>query len=200
MKKLIAVFLAVTILTACNDSAKKVVVMSKGPAEINTDAKTIKAKDGAGHEEKVLVLGGGKILFRLSTPAGEATVELLENGLYIINVKNDTIIGSYQKYSNPKLTQPAMSQEVLKQRIDSLQLLLEGKNITAANRNYFILPNQATKITDNKEAEIVGPYHQMISAEKKDGKDPEVYRFYSIREIREMIVKMRALTAQPPTP
>lgn len=189
--------MAVTILTACNDSAKKVIVMSKGAAEINTDAKTIKAKDGAGHEEKVLVLGGGKILFRLATPAGEATVELLENGLYIINVKNDTIIGSYQQYSNPKLTQPAMSQQVLKQRIDSLQLLVEGKNITAANRNFFILPNQATKITDNKEAEIVGPYHQMISAEKKDGKDPEVYRFYSIREIREMIVKMRALTAQP---
>jgi hypothetical protein len=34
----------------------------------------------------------------------------------------------------------------------------------------------------------------MRSAEKKDGEDPEVYRFYSIKEIRETIAKLQALT------
>jgi len=34
----------------------------------------------------------------------------------------------------------------------------------------------------------------MRSAEKVDGKDPEIYRFYSIKEIREMIAKLQALT------
>ncbi len=194
MKKIFAVLGSLILLASCNDSAKKVVVMSKGVADINTDTKTIKAKDGAGHQEQVLVLGGGKVVFKLSTPAGEATVELLENGLYIINVKNDTIVGSYQKYSDPKLTQNAMTQDILKERIDSLQLLSEGKNVSAANHNFFILPNQAAKITDNKEADIVGPYHQMVSAEKKNGKDPEVYRFYSIKEIREMIMKLKVLS------
>ena len=170
------------------------VVMSKGPAEISTDNKTIKAADGSGHDEKEIMLGGGKTVFKLSTPAGEATVELLENGLYIVNVKNDTIIGSYQKYGDPKLAQNMISQETLKRQIDSLQLLSEGKNVSDANRNFYILPNHATRITDNTDAMIVGPYHRMRSAEKVDGKTPEVYRFYSIKEIRENIMKMEAMT------
>ena len=79
--------------------------MSKGEADIDLNAGTIKAKDGSGHVEKLLSIDSKKLSFKLSTPAGEATVEMLDNGLYIINVKNDTIIGSYQKYSSPKLTQ-----------------------------------------------------------------------------------------------
>ena len=200
MKKIIALLSLVILLSAC-DNDKKIIVMSKGAADINTDTKTIKATDGASHEEKITMASAGKVIYTLSTPAGEATVELLENGYYIINVKNDTIIGSYQKYSDPKLAQNMITQESLKQKIDSLQLLSEGKNISATNRNFFILPNHAAKITDNKDAIIVGPYHQMRSAEKIDGKDPEVYRFYSIKEIREMIGRLQALTEpHPPTP
>ncbi|MEN9684262.1 MAG: hypothetical protein RLZZ28_48 [Bacteroidota bacterium] len=186
-------FVFVLILASCSD--KKIVVMSKGPAVINTDAKTITAKEGAGHEEKEITLGGGKMVFKLNTPAGEAVVELLENGLYIVNVKNDTIIGSFVKYGDPKKAQTSVTQEELKKQTDSLQLLLEGKNVSEANRNFFILPNTAKKITDNTKAMIVGPYHRMTSAETVDGKAPDVYRFYSIREIREMIVKLQVLTA-----
>jgi len=194
MKKIITFLIAAILLAACADHNKKIVVMSKGDAEINTDAKTIKATAGASHEEKIAFVKGDKVIFKLSTPAGEATVELLENGVYIINVKNDTIIGSYQKYSDPKVAQNTITQESLKQKIDSLHLLVEGKNVSEANRNFFILPNQATRITGNTDAMIVGPYHQMRSAEKIDGKDPEVYRFYSIKEIREMISRLQALT------
>ena len=56
MKKLIALLGMIILLASCNDSAKKVVVMSKGVADINIDTKIIKAKDGAGHQEQVLVL------------------------------------------------------------------------------------------------------------------------------------------------
>lgn len=94
--------------------------MSKGPSEINTDTKTIKAADGGGHEEKTVVVSGDKVAFKLFTPAGEATIELPESGLYLINAKNDTIIGSYQQYSDPKLAHNMITQESLKQRIDSL--------------------------------------------------------------------------------
>lgn len=194
MQKIISLVLIVVFFTACAGNHKRIIVMSKGPAVINEDAKTIVAKDGNGHEEKVINLSGADIQLKLNTPAGEAQVELKENGLYILNVKNDTIIGSYQKYTAPKLTQNLVTQEELKSKIDSLQQLTAGKNISAANRNYFILPNQAVKITDNLDAFIVGPYHQMRSAEKVDGKEPEVYRFYSIREIRETISKLEALT------
>ena len=199
MKNFVSLVCIVFFMVACNKE-KKIIVMSKGEAMINTETKTIKAKDGAGHEEKMAVVSGDKFMFNLSTPAGEATVELLENGLYIINVKNDTIIGSYQKYSDPKLAANMMTQEILKLKIDSLQLLSEGKNVTAANRNFYILPNKAVKISDNMGSLVVGPYHQMRSAEKIDGKDPEVYRFYSIKEIREMIGRLQKLTLQPNSP
>ena len=168
--------------------------MSKGEAEIDLNAGTIKAKDGSGHVEKLLNIDSKKLSFKLITPAGDATVEMLDNGLYVINVKNDTIIGSYQKYTSASTAQKVITQESLKQKIDSLKLLIEGKNVSAANRNYFILPNQAVKISSNHLSEVVGPYHQMRSAEMVDGKEPEIYRFYSIKEIREMIVKLQALT------
>jgi hypothetical protein len=193
MKKLIALFAVSIALFACNDSAKKVIVMSKGEADINTSAKTITAKDGAGRNEKMFVLGSGDYSFKLSTPAGEATVQMKENGLYVINVMNDTIIGSYQKYSDPSKTIPVMSQVELKHRIDSLQQLMEGRNVSEANKNFFILPKYAAHITSNTEAEVVGPYHQMRSAAKVDGKEPEIYRFWSIKEIREIVTKLQVL-------
>lgn len=193
MKKLIALFAVSIALFACNDSAKKIIVMSKGEADINTGAKTITAKDGAGRNEKMFVLGSGDYSFKLSTPAGEATVQMKENGLYVINVMNDTIIGSYQKYTDPSKTIPVMSQEELKHRIDSLHQLMEGRNVSEANRNFFILPKYAARISANTEAEVVGPYHQMRSAARVDGKDPEVYRFWSIKELREIVTKLEVL-------
>lgn len=197
MKKMIVYFFAFLCLTACSDEHKTIIVMSKGEANIDLNAGTIKSKDGSGHVEKLLNIDSKKVSFKLSTPAGEATVEMLDNGLYVINVKNDTIIGSYQKYTSAKLTQNIITQESLKQKIDSLKLLVEGKNVSIANRNYFILPNQAVKISSNHLSEVVGPYHQMRSAEMVDGKEPEIYRFYSIKEIRETIVKLQALTIAP---
>ncbi len=194
MKKLFSLLTLIVFLAACNDSAKKVVVFSKGDADINTDAKTITATNGAGHTEKIFVLGSGSYVFKLATPAGEANVELKENGMYVINVKNDTIVGSYQKYTDPAKANATITQADLLHRIDSLQQLMEGKNVSAANRNFFILPKYAVKVSDNTAAEVVGPYHQMISAEKKDGKDPEIYRFYSIKEIRTMVEKLQKLT------
>jgi hypothetical protein len=50
-------------------------------------------------KKKRLLISSSKATFQLSTPAGEATVDFPESGLYILNVKNDTIIGGYQKYA-----------------------------------------------------------------------------------------------------
>jgi hypothetical protein len=192
MKKIVFLFGAVLLLASCKD--KKMIVMSKGPAEVNTDNKTIKAKDGSGHEEKEVTLGGNDVVYKISAPAGETSVELKGGGLFIVNVKNDTVIGSLQRYGDPKLAQNMLTQDNMKRQIDSLQLLVEGKNVSEANHNFFILPNTAVKISENTNAMVVGPYHRMRSAEKVDGKDPEVYRFYSIKEVREMIGKLIVLT------
>ncbi len=51
-----------------------------------------------------------------------------------------------------------------------------------------------SKITDNADEYFVTPYHQVRSFEKVGDKDPEVYRFWSIKEIREKIEKQKAMT------
>lgn len=166
--------------------------MSKGTPEINAEAGTIIGKDGAGHEETSM--STGREDWKLESPAGKGTVDLKEKGLYVVNVKNDTIIGSFQNYVAAENAGQVVSQETVIKKLDSLRLLVEAKNISAANRNFYILPNTAALITTNIEAEIVGPYHKMTSAYAKDGAAPEVYRFYSIREIRETIGKLEVLT------
>ncbi len=194
MKYIIVSLFALVLFASCAKNHKRVIVMSKGSTEFDESTKTIKAVDGTGHEEKTMDFSEAALSLQIDAPAGKTSIELKEKGLFILNVKKDTIIGSYQNYTAPKLQKNLLTQDDLKLKIDSLQQLTTGKNISAANRNFFILPNQLVKISDNIEAIIVGPYHQMRTAEKVDGVDPEVYRFYSIREIRETIGKLEALT------
>ena len=184
--------IAISLLAFTSCSNKKLVVMSKGAAKINADAGTIQSTDGAGHEENAVLTGTKQ--WTIESPAGKGSFELAEKGLYVVNAKNDTIIGSYQNYVSADKAGQVVSQEVVTQKLDSLKLLVEGKNVSVANRNFYILPNQAALVTPNLDAEIVGPYHKMTSAASKNGEAPEVYRFYSIREIRETIGKLEVLT------
>ena len=162
---------------------------------MNEDAKTITVVDGSGSDEKAMSYNtADKVSLKVTGLGDDANVSIDQNGLYILNAKADTIIGSYQKYADPRLTQTMKTQDDLKHDIDSLTQLTQGKNISAVNRNFFILPKTAVKISDNLDAFVVGPFHRMTSIEKVDGKLPEVYRFYSIQEVRETIEKLTALT------
>ncbi len=184
------------LLSSCSGNTKRVLVIAKGSIHINAD--TITIKDGGGtnemptdfaHEPKTLHL-------ILKKDAGNVTIDIDSDGdgYFLLNGKNDTIIGSFQKYGMPSDTYTTVSQDALKRAIDSLQLLVQNKNVSPANRNYFILPYQAAKITNNLDAFMVTPYHRMTSIEKIGDKDPEVYRFWSIKEIRETIEKLKAMT------
>ena len=194
MQKILVALMMLTLFTACGGTRKRIVVMSKGTATIDEAAKTITAKEGTGHEQKTISFSDAVVDLKLIAPAGEAQISLKDNGLYILNVKNDTIVGSYQKYTTQSDAHNLVTQDDLKHKIDSLQQLIIGKNVNAANRNFFILPNQVVKISDNLESTVVSPYHQMLSAEKVEGKDPEIYRFFSVKEVRETIAKLEALT------
>jgi hypothetical protein len=198
-RTLLACSAIVLMMSACSSNQKKIIIFSKGTTDINKEALTIKATDGAGHEEQNLNLVGESITLNLNSPAGEAKATLTENGVYVINVKTDTIIGSQVTYSAPDMNTKVITQEALKQKIDSLQQLVQNKNVSAANKNFFILPNTAAFLTNNYDAIIVGPFHRMTSAEEKDGKAPEVYRFYSIKEVRETIAKLEGMTSSSKT-
>lgn len=184
------IFIAIGFI-ACKSEHTTVIIYSKGPAEVNSETKTITTKDGTGHEEKVIELAGKGFSYQLNAPLGEAKLDFNEPGLYIVNAKKDTVVGCLQNFVASTNTSKKITQEDLTKKIDSLVLLTEGKNISAANHNFYLLPNQVQKITTNTDALIISPYHRMRSAEAKDGKAPEVYRFYSIKEIRETIAELK---------
>ena len=195
MKRIIICLSTIAMFAACSSNHKKIIVYLKGNSTVNEDAKTITVVDGSGSDEKTMSYNtADKVSLKVTGLGDDANVSIDQNGLYILNAKADTIIGSYQKYADPRLTQTMKTQEDLKHDIDSLKQLTQGKNISAANRNFFILPKTAVKISDNLDAFVVGPFHRMTSIEKVDDKLPEVYRFYSIQEVRETIEKLTALT------
>jgi hypothetical protein len=189
------------LFAACSGHTKKVIVYANSDAEINDQTKTITQKDNEGHVEKEITFNtGDKVTIKVTQKDGStANVEIPEGGYYILNAKaKDTIVGGYQNYSTPEQANRTISQDELKQDIDSIQQLISG-NANAANRTFFIPPNTATKITSNTDATIVGPYHQITTIEQKGDKEPEVYRFYSIKEARETLGKLQKLTGADST-
>lgn len=192
---------AVVLLCSCSGHTKKVIVYANNNAAINEEAKTVVNKDNTGHMDKTLTYSSGdKITINATFMDGKAAaIDIPEDGYYIVNTKaKDTIIGGFQKYSTPQEANRVMTQDELKHNIDSLKQMVAGANTSAANRTFFILPGTAAKITTNTNAEIVGPYHRMTSVAKVGDEEPEVYRFYSISEVRETIGKLEKLTVGPP--
>jgi hypothetical protein len=197
----VLVFVTAILFASCGGNVKKVIVYANNDADINQDTKTITQKDNEGHVDKEIdYMSGGKVEFKVQQKDGTSTtLEIPNAGYYIVNVKaKDTIIGGYQKYSTPEEANRMITQDELKHDIDSLQQMIEGKNTNAANRTFFITPNTVAKITSNTDATIVGPYHQMTSIEKQGDQEPEVYRFYTINEVREIIANLQKHTGAQP--
>lgn len=193
---------AAILFTACSSNEKKIMVISKGKATIDVTGKTIAVKDGAGSEEaEMLYNTADKVVLKVKSEEKEVAIDIPENGYYILNTKNDTLIGSYQNYTeagSPTDTSKMITQEMIQKSIDSLIALTEGKNVSSANKNYYVLPFTAVKVTNNVNAFIVGPFHNITTIEKDGDKMPEVYRFFSIKEIREKIEKQKAMTVAKP--
>lgn len=196
MKKIFVCLSAIVTLASCGGGGdKKVLVISKGTATINQEAKTVTVTSGTSSEEQTVDFKtADKVTLAVESQAGKTNVDLPTNGYYVLNAKADTIVGSYQNYGAPKTEATVITQDAIKARLDSLQQLIKGQNVSAANRNFIIYPNTAVKISDNLDAFVVGPFHQMTSVAKTGDKEPEVYRFYMVSEIRESIAKLEALT------
>ncbi len=189
--------IALVLLSACAKNEKKIMVLNRGTAKIDIESKTVTIKDGAGSEENEMLYNTvEKITIKVIKDGKETTANVDENGYYILNTKKDTIVGSFLKFSEQKELSDTFlfTQDVIKKSIDSLIALTEGKNISAANRNFFIPPNTAVKITGNVNATIIAPFHNMRSIEKEGDKEPEVYRFFTNTEMREKIAKQVLLT------
>src|SRR5258708_2166561 len=185
-------FSALLALTACKGHDKKIFVYSSSDIQTDNTKTNITVTDGTTHHEQELDFkGSGPVTLNVQSSAGKITLEASDDGLYIANLKNDTVIGSYQ-HVGAEGGEAKITQDALKQKLDSLQKLVAGQNGSTANRNYFIAPNKIVKITADTKAKIFGPFTTIPGAFDA-GSVPEIYKFYSIKEIHEIIAKLSVM-------
>ena len=187
MKKYIVLFVSVISFSfySCGGGGKKVVVMASGT--IKADGNTITLQPGTTHNEQTISPGGDKIT--VNAPSGNKEFDVKDPGLYLLNLKKDTLAGSYQKTGTDN-SQIVITQENLWERVDSLTLLLKGQGVSEAKRNYSIPPMTIAKITGNAEAQIIGPYRK-IPGSFDPSKEHEVYKFFTNKEISDIIEKVK---------
>jgi len=182
---------------ACNQPVtKKVLIMGRG--QITTQDNNITMSDGSGYTEETVDIAGDKpVTWNVTTPAGKTTVNIpQEKGFYIFNLKTDTLVGSQQLLGTDLSSGRTITQEELKVKIDSLTKLTTGENVSLGGRNYFVLPNQLIKVSSNIEARVFGPFTKVSSTlePNKDGSTPEIYKFYTNSEMRQLIDNFKKMT------
>lgn len=176
--------LAVVMFVSCSGESKKVVVMASGKVAVNGN--TVTLEPGTTHNELTFD-AGDKVT--VTSPAGNKDFEVKEPGLYLLNLKKDTLGGSFQKTGTDN-SQIRITEENLWERVDSLSQLMKGQNVSAEKRNYSIPPMSIAKITNNTGAQIVGP-HRRLPGSFDPSKEHEVYKFYTNKELADIIAKVR---------
>jgi len=197
MKKIRLIALCSSVLFfACNTPVtKKVLIIGRGKISAQENNITMTGESGY-TEETVEVKGDKPVSWNVTTPTGKTTVNIPdEAGIYILNLKTDTIVGSQQNLGQD-LGGRTITQEELKVKIDSLVKLTTGANVNAGAHNYFILPNQLAKVSSNMEAKIFGPFTKIPGSLEadKNGKAPEIFKFYTNAEMRDLIARLKKNT------
>lgn len=187
--------LVVLAMTACKSHSKKIIVYASSKIEVDNSKKNITVTEGTTHHEQELEFtGSDPVTLNIQSPSGKYTLEAADDGLYIANLKPDTVIGSYQHVGSDDASS-RITQDALKQKLDSLQKLVAGENVSAENKNYFITPGKIARITTETKAKIFGPFTTIPGAFDA-GSVPEIYKFYNIKEIREIIFKLKGMTGE----
>lgn len=159
MKQLFTFFISISIiflLSSCSGGESKVIVMASGKIQVNGNS--ISLQPGTSHNEATLIADGDSVT--VVAPSGTKAYSVKEAGLYLLNLKKDTLVGSYQRTGTDN-SQQVISQENLWQRVDSLNQLMAGRNVSEAARNYNIPPFGISRITANTEAQVIGPYRKI---------------------------------------
>lgn len=182
MKQLLTLFAVLSvILASCSGGGKKVIVMASGKVQVSGNNVTL--NPGTTHNEATINAEGDNIT--VTTPSGPKNFDVKESGLYLLNLKNDTLVGSYQRTGTDN-SQQVITQDDLFKRVDSLTALMQGSNVSEAARNYNIPPSTIAKISPNTNAQVVGPYRK-IPGSFDPSQEHEVYKFYTNKEVAEII-------------
>jgi regulatory protein YycI of two-component signal transduction system YycFG len=186
--KLLLVIVAAMCLGACSSGGgKKVIVMASGKVQVSGN--TITLQPGTTHNEATVEPDGETV--SVSSPSGNQNFEVKEAGVYVLNLKKDTLVGSYQRTGTDN-SQQVISQDDLFNRVDSLTALMKGTNVSEAAKNYNIPPMSIARISQNSNAQIIGPFRK-IPGSFDPSKEHEIYKFYTNKEVAEIIANVRKM-------
>jgi hypothetical protein len=175
-----------------SDGGKKVVVWSSGNMVSDPANKTtINFEPGNRHNELELTLTGNDKSITVKSPAGDKTFEIPDNATYLINLKADTVIGSYVNFGSGQGT-TKLDAETLDRMIDSTQKLMTGEGASDANKSYNLPPNSIKKISTNLKANLLSPYKNIpyeVTPDEK-GNAPEYYKFFTNKQKREALKEL----------
>src|SRR4030095_15500379 len=184
MKKVLLILAYACLLCGCGQKGKMVIVMTSGEATLAGTALSI--NPGNTHTEQVQKYASGVNSIDIKGFPAATSASIGETGLYVLNLKNDTLVGSLQNFAAGEAANK-ITQDELKKKIDSLQSLVVGQNASTANHNCFIPPGKAQLISTNMEAQVYGPYVKTPSTVEGNA---EVYKFYTNKQVRETIEKL----------
>jgi hypothetical protein len=180
---------AVLCFAACSPGVqKKVKVMSSGKIQVDEATKTITLTPGTQHNEAELILTEKDKGITVKSPEGDNSFEVPDAGLYLLNLKTDTLIGNMVNFGAAGVPS-SISTEQLEHIIDSTQQLINGQNASDERKTYFIVPKTIKKLTTNLNAQLINPYNNIpykVEADK-DGKAPEIYKFFTAKQKRESL-------------
>lgn len=186
----------IALLSACKGHEKKVLVYASDKITVDPTQQNITVANGDGtthHEQELDFTTGGPVSLNITTPQGKYTLTVPEDGLYIANVKTDTVVGSKQ-HVGAEGGEGRITQDALTQKLDSLKKLAADENVSDANQNYFIVPGKIAKITTETKAKVFGPF-TTVPGGFDAGSVPAIYKFYSMKEMREIIANLQKMTS-----
>jgi hypothetical protein len=193
MKKLLTAACIVSLI-ACNSTSSKLFIVSNGSLDNSSTANDIKIKEGTSYLEKEYTLTDKDV--KATVGSSSSSTSLDGEGYFLWNLKKDTLIGAKQNIGTTQRGTVNITQEMLQQKIDSLVALTENRNVNAKNNNFFVTPGQSVKLSSSSNVYIAGPFHSLPRQldETKYNTSTEVFKFYTVKELREEIERLRGMT------
>src|SRR6202451_235827 len=110
-KKHFLLLYTVILLTACTSHQKKILIYADSDVQVDESQKNIKVTDGTTQVEKELNFSGSDpVVLNITGPKGSYTLEAKEDGLWLANLKTDTIVGSMQHTGSERQTRVTQDQ------------------------------------------------------------------------------------------
>ncbi|MDE3247075.1 MAG: hypothetical protein KGO82_00355 [Bacteroidota bacterium] len=188
ISQLVLLPLAVCFVVGCGaKQTKKVIVMASG--SISASGNTIELDPSLTHNEKELIFEDAKLNLSVKSKGGESkNFELTDNGIYVLNLQTDTLIGGLVNYGSVGVP-GSITAEQLDHIIDSTEQLMTGAGASDAKSTFFIPPFTIKKLSSKDNARVIGSFKGIPYKVDVDetGKTPDVIKFFSNKQKRETL-------------